>query len=423
MAPHDPFDDMEEDEKTYHESSDEDFNPTAAPADESSASSNENEDEDKDNAEQATSKKNKGKSRGKPGNGKLNNKRKRKAPATDELDSGDEATIEAANQRKAKKQQKANQLGGDSEDDDDSGDNGLLWSDDEGGEGGLIRTRAQRRVEPKEKRPLARTDGATVDVEALWAAMSAAPLHPVVVDPKNVETGHDASLANDSNTIGGGARASAQEEEAAHNETDTVLVRKTYTFAGQRTTEEKHVPRSILKGQLAEGWKQVAATAAGPSPSMQEKGSAGDNEGDSQSRKQTQDGQEVSQSKVQRSIRRPPRRPSRFDPNPTGFVRGLLPEHQLTWPRKVTASTNGQQNVPAPEAHKIARPDKAQKLNVVDKSRLDWTGFVDKEGIAEELQVHGKTKEAYLGRMDFLAGVEARQEEERRRAKPTTTVS
>jgi hypothetical protein len=48
---------------------------------------------------------------------------------------------------------------------------------------------------------------------------------------------------------------------------------------------------------------------------------------------------------------------------------------------------------------------------------MDWTGFVDKEGIAEELDTHGKTKEAYLGRMEFLAGVEARREEERKRVK------
>ena len=48
---------------------------------------------------------------------------------------------------------------------------------------------------------------------------------------------------------------------------------------------------------------------------------------------------------------------------------------------------------------------------------MDWTGFVDKEGIADELDTHGKTKEAYLGRMQFLAGVEARREEERRNAK------
>jgi hypothetical protein len=62
-------------------------------------------------------------------------------------------------------------------------------------------------------------------------------------------------------------------------------------------------------------------------------------------------------------------------------------------------------------------PEKAQKLNVVEKSRYDWVGYVDKEGIADELDEHGRAKEAYLGRMEFLAGVEARKEEERRRAK------
>jgi hypothetical protein len=74
-----------------------------------------------------------------------------------------------------------------------------------------------------------------------------------------------------------------------------------------------------------------------------------------------------------------------------------------------------------PDAPKAMRAEKATKLNVVDKSRLDWTGFVHQEGIAEELDVHGKTKEAYLGRMQFLAGVEAKQEEERKRVKTTAT--
>jgi hypothetical protein len=65
-------------------------------------------------------------------------KRKRKAPALDELDSGDEVTIEAAKKRKTKRRK-----GGKGADDEDD----LLMSDDEGGDGGLIKTRAQRRVE------------------------------------------------------------------------------------------------------------------------------------------------------------------------------------------------------------------------------------------------------------------------------------
>jgi hypothetical protein len=114
MAPRDPPEDASDAEKDYHESSDEDFNPTAAPADDSASSS-----EDEDAAT-------------KPAKAKG----KRKAPADEELDSGDEVTIEQVRKRKAKKRK------GQKVDDDE-----LVLSDDEGGEGGLVKTRAQRRVE------------------------------------------------------------------------------------------------------------------------------------------------------------------------------------------------------------------------------------------------------------------------------------
>jgi hypothetical protein len=239
---------------------------------------------------------------------------------------------------------------------------------------------------------LAGIEGATIDVDAIWAQMSAAPLRPVRAQPKPLEreVPESPSLGID------GVQRPAQVED----ENDLVAVRKTYTFAGQDTTEEKQVPRSSLEQYLKDGWKSVDEVTESPA-----------------AKEADQDGAEQGV-----KLHRPLRRPSRFDPNPTGYVRALPPEHQLTWPRKRKAeSTADQENVPVPEAPRVIRPEKAQKLNVVDKSRLDWTGFVDKEGIAEELDVHGKTKEAYLGRMEFLASVEARREEERRRLKATAS--
>jgi hypothetical protein len=116
MATHDPYEDVADADEKYHESSDEDFNPAAAAAsDESSSSASEDEG-----------------AAVKPAKGK----RKRKVLEPDELDSGDEITIEAAQRGKAKRRKGAKA------DEDD-----LLLSDDEGGEGGLIKTRAQRRVE------------------------------------------------------------------------------------------------------------------------------------------------------------------------------------------------------------------------------------------------------------------------------------
>ncbi|KAL5409999.1 hypothetical protein PMIN04_010803 [Paraphaeosphaeria minitans] len=356
MAPIDAVDDLSDAESTYHESSDDDFNPTAVPADDPSSSS------DEDDAP------------AKPTKGRA----KRKALADEELDSGDEVTIEAARKRKAKKRKGA------------KADDAELLLSDHGGDGGLIKTRAQRRVELKERKPLARTDGATVDVNALWTQMLAAPLKPAL--PPTIQDAH--KLGSDESAVKAHAPEAVEEE-------DQVTVRKAYTFAGQRTEEEKQIPRSALEKFLSDGWKTT----------------------DPVIEKEVSDGKEAQAREEGPKIRRPLRRPSRFDSNPTGYVRALPPEHQLPWPRKAAATASAQGNVPPADAPKPARPEKAQKLNVVDKSRLDWTGFVDKEGIAEELDTHGKTKEAYLGRMDFLAGVDARREEERKKMKTAAMAS
>ncbi|PVH93165.1 BCNT-domain-containing protein, partial [Periconia macrospinosa] len=337
------------------DSDDDDFNPADAPADESASSSDEDE------------------APAKPVKGK--GKRKRKAQIEDELDSGDEVTIHAA--RKAKKRKGAKGRC-------DDEDSDLLLSDLEDGEGGLIKTRAQRRDELKERKPLANIEGATMDIDALWAQMLAAPLKPLSYNEPQQYLGSE----------GQGAIPNAP---GAQEDEEQITITKTYTFAGQDTTEEKQVPRSSLEQYLADGWKAAEQKAAADGDTAEAKDDAP-------------------------KIRRPLRRPTRFDPNPTGFVRALPPEHQLSWPRKTVPATAaaGQENVPAPGAFKPVRPGKTQKLNVVDKSRMDWTGFVHKEGIAEELDTHGKTKEAYLGRMNFLADVEAKQEEERRRIKMAT---
>lgn len=223
--------------------------------------------------------------------------------------------------------------------------------------------------------------------------MSAAPLNPVYTPSTE---GQEPAASKEQGVATSAQEAPPPVEESA----DLVTIEKIYTFAGQRTTEEKQVPRAFLEQYTKDGWRTVEPEAEAPAS--------------------TEDKTETAAS-THPKIYRPLRRPSRFDANPTGFVRGLAPEHQLTWPRKTSAVHAQQTTILEPEAPKAPRVEKAQKLNVVDKSRLDWTGFVHQEGIAEELDVHGKTKEAYLGRMQFLAGVEAKQEEERKRLKTTAT--
>lgn len=57
---------------------------------------------------------------------------------------------------------------------------------------------------------------------------------------------------------------------------------------------------------------------------------------------------------------------------------------------------------------------KAKKMNTLEKSRLDWLGFVDQEGIKDQLTHHNKG--GYLHKQDFLSRVEHNLEESRRQA-------
>jgi hypothetical protein len=48
----------------------------------------------------------------------------------------------------------------------------------------------------------------------------------------------------------------------------------------------------------------------------------------------------------------------------------------------------------------MAQGNKPAKLNVLEKSRLDWAGFVDREGINEDLKQFNK--DGYVERQEFL---------------------
>lgn len=57
---------------------------------------------------------------------------------------------------------------------------------------------------------------------------------------------------------------------------------------------------------------------------------------------------------------------------------------------------------------------KAKKLNTLEKSKLDWAGFVDKEGIGDDLDRQRKQGgDSYLERQDFLGRVGHRTGERR----------
>ena len=219
----------------------------------------------------------------------------------------------------------------------------------------------------EEKKPTATVEGATVDVDAIWAKLNSAPVKPPTAtratkpnstEPtsvRNVECGGDLESMAKGRSDGqnskpdGGAPAIPAE--------DMISIKRTYAFAGETMTEEKLVPKSSAEARLhlaSQNAPQTSNRNTPPGP----------------------------------PLRRPKKRISRFEPNPEGIVKGLPPS-----------------------------ASKGPKLNTVEKSRLDWAGYVDKEGIKEELDVAGKAKDGYLEKKEFLNRTEAKRDEELRIAR------
>lgn len=261
----------------------------------------------------------------------------------------------------------------------------------------------------KERRPLAGTDGATVDIESIWATMTSAPTRRVP-DDQCVSSAQTTRPPEDGLQISNGAKDAPAPHRAGSTATHTtvaanadeeyITIKRTYTFAGEDHHEERRVLKSSAEARLHLASQQARGCSDPGSSSTREPALAAG----------------------PRALRtrRPLKRPSRFEPNPSGEVRGLSAELQLTWPRKdaqggaaprADGRAQGAMRRPPP------RPPQPAKLNTVEKSRYDWAGYVDKEGIAEELDEHGRSKQSYAGRMDFLNRMEVRLEGERREAR------
>ncbi|KAF1986384.1 hypothetical protein K402DRAFT_393863 [Aulographum hederae CBS 113979] len=339
------------------ESSDEDFNPTAAPPDDEVSSSSDDSDEDA----AATRKKPKKTST------------KKTVVLDAELDSGDEATIKERKKKKRKKRKGA-------EVDD--------VSSDEAGEGGFVKTRSQRKVEKQERRPLASTKGATVDVDALWAKLSSTPIGKPLPPPP-------AQSAKPSDNRAVPTTAPQQEEEY-------ITIKRTTEFAGVITTTKHKVPKSSAEARLYLASKDAEKARDQTAKQPDEEPAKPDLPG-------------------KPHLRRPLKRPSRFEPNPSGEVRTLPPELQLKWPRVDQTDIENQPiaagAMDTSHGRDLPKLPHATKLNVVDKSRYDWVEYVDKAGIVEELDEYGRAKNNYLGRADFLDSVENKREAERREAR------
>ncbi|KAJ9155008.1 SWR1-complex protein 5 [Pleurostoma richardsiae] len=321
-------------DEDYASSEDSDFAPDDAPGPESS------DDEGGDDTSAAT-----------PAAGK------RKRPTEDAADdagfenSGDEAVISKGKKRRRKDKHK---------------DGGA--DDDEGGEGGLVKTRSMRAAEKAERKAQVASGPVTVDVDALWAQMTTAPVVPTRSDglEKPSEDGADGAGAEADEGRDSGHDRQGTEKEPA----EMIKIKRTYNFAGKVHTEEKLVARESAEAKL-----YLASLGESTDPDAAD--------------------DDAAPKHVPRKAFR-----SAFEP----ITDQVLQRADLNLGVAVRM-----------RAREMAK--EAKKLNTVEKSRMDWAGFVDKEGIKDELELAGKSKGSFAERQQFLARSEARREEDARRVR------
>ncbi|MCJ1285850.1 hypothetical protein MMC26_005192 [Xylographa opegraphella] len=375
---------MAEDEEAYVSSEDEDFDPSAVHADENVSSSSEDEAADIPTFPKPDYKR------------PTKHKRRKKGEEAEDLgfeNSGDEATIKKGSKRKRK---------------------GELGDDDSGGEGGFVKTRSMRAiVEQEKKKPLAHAEGATIDVEALWKSMNLGETLPFIVPPES-DIPIPKSPATIAAVMPGGTdeaatRPGGEISVAENQHKDLITIPYPRMVGGTLTQVFKTVPRTSEEAIV---YLQRYSNAA----------------------------------PVPRSV--PHRRVSKWDPNPNGTIRGLPSDvvqtgeklilldvhqgerlksinksHLSDWPAPVDVPTTREYNWRKPQVvsgtvkkWKVVVP-KEQKMNVVNKSKLDWEAHVEQEGDREELVQAAKAKGAYLDRVDFLGRTEINREEELRIAR------
>ncbi|GAB1320666.1 swr complex subunit [Madurella fahalii] len=233
--------------------------------------------------------------------------------------------------------------------------------EDDGGEGGMVKTRSMRAVEKAERRAAAASGPVTIDVDALWAQMNSEPVG---------KRGQDESATTQPSTDV--TRPSSQPQlhaKAPTEESDFIRIKRTYNFAGKVHTEEKLVPRDSAEAKLYLAENDPNSNSAEDSS--------------------------LEQKRMPRKAFR-----SRFEPV---VAEGMSQRADLNLGMSARL-----------QARELAN---AKKLNTVEKSRMDWAGFVDREGIKDELELAGRSKHSYAARQDFLARSEAVREEDARRAR------
>lgn len=256
-----------------------------------------------------------------------------------------------------------NNNGSSSEDADDDEDNvyedGDIRSKDyskiESDTGGLIKTRRGRQLE-QEHLAKHKYDNLMVKDTELSSKVTDTWIQLQQESDKRLNDGYVARLSVISDKDPG---LSESVETNLPKEEEQILIERTYKFAGETIREKKWVPKSSAMAQEYLNSLKFEANK------MKDK------EGKSTNGEKHHDDIKEQQDDSKPQLRRPLKRPPMLE----DIISGSL------------------------------KP----KLSTLEKSKLDWVQYVDKEGISEELQYNKKG--GYLAKQDFLSRVESRQDD------------
>ncbi|KAG5963023.1 swr complex subunit [Claviceps cyperi] len=245
----------------------------------------------------------------------------------------------------------------------------LIDGDEERGPGGLVKTRAQRAAEKEERKYTVNNEPVTIDVDALWAQM---------MSGKPAKPNKPSQAAPTTDKIDSAVAQGASDSHAAPSPdappSDTIHIKRTYNFAGKVHTEEKVVARDSAEAKL-----YLATRQGKEAPPTDSDASA--------------------MKRITKKAFRSAFEPSLdLGPGRTDLNLGLAARMQA------------------------GREAQAKKLTTVEKSRMDWAGYVDKEGLQDELVLASKSKDSYAARQDFLARSEAIREDDARKARQSARI-
>lgn len=328
----------------YNSEEDDDFDPDAVGSGDEDGEGEEGNSEDDENMDSSSNSEDEGsgKRRGRRRNGGA-----RKGQQPNSLEKKQKASVGKQTEENGKVK---NEGLGDSNDE----DFGESAEESEGGEGGQVKTRAQRaKLGEQERVPLASMQGATADVDRLWENMNQKKSTSAIEkkEKKGGDTAKAAPATTTTPVIPETLTPGIIGEQTIINGLPHITISHTYTFAGTTTTTTKLVPLDSAEARL---FLSSSATSSNPQTTT------------------TSTTSPATATTTKPTLRRPLKRTSAFDSG-------------------------------------LTVASKAKKINTLEKSRLDWAGFVDKEGIKEDLERQGKGG-GYIDRQSFLGRVEERRE-------------